>query len=101
MSTANKRHQAVKTYPGLSLSKRCKILEISRYTIYHKLKGENVLNEWLKREADRYFLINPYYGQERMTDYLNLGYHVNIKRVSRLYSLMNLRTIYQALRTIK
>ncbi|WP_374755840.1 IS3 family transposase [Dyadobacter luteus] len=31
---------------------------------------------------------------QRMTDYLRgLGYHVGVKRVRRLYRLMNLRTI--------
>src|SRR5690554_7246948 len=36
-----------------------------------------------------------------MRDYLSLdlGHNVNIKRVSRLYKLMNLRTIYQAPKT--
>ena len=45
---------------------------------------------------DRQFMEHPYYGVERMTDYLNLdlGYWVNIKRVRRLYKLMNLQTIY-------
>jgi putative transposase len=45
---------------------------------------------------DKQFLEHPYYGVERMTDYLNmdLGYHVNVKRVRRLYGLMNLHTIY-------
>jgi putative transposase len=101
MSTADKRHQAVKTHPRLSLSKRCEILGVSRSTIYYKPKGESILNEKLMREIDRYFLKHPYYGQERMTDYLNLdlGYHVNIKRISRLYGLMNLKTIYQAPKT--
>lgn len=101
MSTADKRQQAIKTYPGLSLSKRCKILGVSRSTIYYKPKGESALNEVLMREIDRYFLKHPYYGQERMRDYLNLdlGHNVNIKRVSRLYKLMNLRTIYQAPKT--
>lgn len=101
MSAADKRQQAVKTYPGLSLSKRCEVLGISRSTIYYKPKGESALNERLMREIDRYFLKHPYYGQERMRDHLNLdlGHNVNIKRVSRLYKLMNLRTIYQAPKT--
>lgn len=52
---------------------------------------------------DRQFIEHPYYGVERMTDYLNmdLGYGVNIKRVRRLYKLMNLRTIYAKPKTTK
>jgi putative transposase len=103
MSAADKRHHAVKTHPRLSLSKRCKLIGVSRSTIYYKPKRESVLNEKLMREIDRYFLKHPYYGQERMTDYLNLdlGHNVNIKRVSRLYKLMNLKTIYQAPKTTR
>lgn len=53
------------------------------------------------KEIDAYFLEHPYYGVERMTDYLNLdlGYRVNVKRVRRLYRLMGLRTIYRKPRT--
>ncbi|MFT7299489.1 MAG: hypothetical protein ACI9WO_002313 [Sphingobacteriales bacterium] len=47
------------------------------------------------------FLEHPYYGVERMTDYLNkyLGYRVNVKRVRRLYEIMGLNTIYCKPRT--
>lgn len=50
---------------------------------------------------DVYFLEHPYYGAERMTDYLNLdlGHHVNIKRIRRSYKLMGLQTIYRKPRT--
>ncbi len=36
-------------------------------------------------EIDRYFLEYPYYGAEKMTDYLNLnlGYRVNVKKKER------------------
>lgn len=48
------------------------------------------------KEIDRQFLEHPYYGVERMTDYLNLdlGYRVNVKRIRRLYKIMVLQTIY-------
>ena len=52
-------------------------------------------------KIDQYFLEHPYYGVERMTDYLNmdLGFRVNVKRVRRLYQLMRLNTIYCKPRT--
>jgi len=61
------------------------------------------LNLRLMDAIDRQFLEHPYYGVERMTDYLNmdLGYRVNLKRVRRLYKLMNLRTIYAKPKTTK
>ncbi len=69
----------------------------------YKLKGESLLNLKLMEAIDRYFIDHPYYGVERMTDYLNmdLGYCVNVKRVRRLYKLMNLQTIYARPKTTK
>jgi len=54
------------------------------------------LNEQLMKHIDRYFLLHPYYGVERMVDYLNmdLRYNVNEKRIRRLYKIMNLKTLY-------
>ena len=101
MSAVERRQLAVKAHPRLSLTKRCEMLGISRSSIYYKPKGENALNEKLMRIIDKHFLLHPYYGPERMRDYLNmdLGYNVNIKRVQRLYKIMNLKTIYAAPKT--
>lgn len=96
MSTAERRQLVVAAHPRLSLSKQCTLLGITRSQMYYKPKGESALNDQLMRYIDRYFLLHPYYGVERMTDYLNkdLGYRVNEKRVRRLYQVMNLKTIY-------
>lgn len=96
MSTTERRQKVVKNHPRLSLKEQCKLLSIHRSGLYYKPKGESPLNLRLMETIDRYFLEHPYYGPERMTDYLNLdlGYMVNIKRVRRLYRLMNLHTIY-------
>ena len=53
------------------------------------------------KEIDAHFLEHPYYGAERMTDYLNLdlGHRVNVKRVHRLYKPMGLQTIYRKPKT--
>lgn len=96
MSTTERRQRVVKSHPRLSLKEQCKLLSIHRSGLYYKPKGESPLNLRLMGTIDRYFLDHPYYGVGRMTDYLNLdlGYMVNIKRVRRLYKLMNLHTIY-------
>jgi len=96
MTTTEKRQKVVKNHPRLSLNEQCNILSIHRSGLYYKPKGESLLNLKLMESIDRYFIDHPYYGVERMTDYLNLdlGYRVNIKRVRRLYKLMNLQTIY-------
>ncbi len=103
MSTTQKRQKVVKGHPRLSLKEQCNILSIHRSGFYYKPRGESLLNLRLMEAIDRHFLEHPYYGVERMTDYLNmdLGYRVNIKRVRRLYKLMNLRTIYAKPKTTK
>jgi putative transposase len=103
MSTTQKRQRVVKDHPGLSLKEQCKILSIHRSGLYYKPKGESLLNLRLMAAIDRQFIEHPYYGVERMTDYLNmdLGYRVNVKRVRRLYKLMNLRTVYAKPKTTK
>jgi putative transposase len=101
MSTTEKRLKVVKSQPGLSLKKKCDLLEVNRSGLYFKPKGESPLNLKLMDAIDRHFLEHPYYGVERMTDYLNLdlGHNVNVKRIRRLYGLMALNTIYCKPRT--
>src|SRR5680860_580691 len=101
MSTTERRQKVVKSHPRLGLVQQCKILSIQRSGLYYRPRSEGVLNLKLMKEIDAHFLEHPYYGVERMTDYLNLdlGYLVNIKRVRRLYRLMGLRTIYRKPRT--
>mgnify|MGYP005810735695 CR=1 FL=1 len=96
MSTTKKRKKVVKGYLGLSLVQQCKLLEIHRSGLYYRPKSESAYNLRLMKEIYVCFLEYPYYGVERMTDYLhlNLGHRVNVKRVRKLYKLMGLRTIY-------
>jgi putative transposase len=101
MSTTEKRQLVVASHPRLSLKNQCELLGVSRTLMYYKPRGESALNEQLMKCIDRYFLLHPYYGVERMTDYLNkdLGYRVNEKRVRRLFKIMNLKTIYATPKT--
>lgn len=96
MSATQKRQKVVKSHPGLSLNEQCKLLGIHRSGLYYKPRGESSLNLRLMRIIDEYFQDHPYYGVERMTDYLNLdkGFRVDVKRVRRLYKIMRLNTIY-------
>lgn len=101
MSTTERRQKVVKSHPRLSLVQQCKILDIHRSGLYYKPKSESALNLRLMKEIDVHFLEHPYYGVERMTDYLNLdlGHHVNVKRIRRLYKIMGLQTIYRKPKT--
>ena len=101
MSTTERRQKVVKSHPRLSLVRQCEILNIHRSGLYYKSKSESLLNLKLMKDIDVQFLEHPYYGVERMTDYLNLdlGYQVNVKRIRRLYKIMGLQTIYRKPKT--
>jgi len=101
MSTTERRKKVVKCHPRPSLVQQCELLDIHRSGLYYKPRNESMCNLRLMKGIDAYFLEHPYYGVERMTDYLNLdlGHRVNVKRVRRLYKLMGLQTIYRKPRT--
>ena len=101
MSTTDKRQKVVKSHPRLSLDQQCNLLTIHRSGVYYKPKGESGLNLRLMKIIDEYFMEHPYFGVERMTDYLRLdkGFKVNKKRIRRLYHLMGIHTIYPKRKT--
>ena len=90
----------VRDHPGLSLSRQCDILAISRSSYYYTPKGESPENLMLMRRIDELFLKYPFYGSRQMVRQLRredicVGRH----RVRRLMRLMGLEAIYQAPRT--
>ena len=80
----------------LSVSRQCRLLNLHRSGLYYTAKLEAEENLYLMRLIDEHFLKYPFKGTRRMTVWLKeQGYNVNRKRVSRLYRLMGLRTIYR------
>jgi putative transposase len=95
MTTMEKRELIAPEYSDLSVSAQCELIGLQRSSYYFRPKGLSAINQHIMKEIDRKFLNCPFYGVERMTDHLcGLGYHVGVKRVRRLYRLMNLRTLY-------
>ena len=81
---------------GLSVSKQCSLLSISRSSFYYEPKGESEMNLDLMRLIDKQFLETPFYGVRQMTWHLRNDDHlVNEKRIRRLMRLMGLMPIYQ------
>ena len=80
---------------GLSVSRQCALLGLSRSSYYYELKGESELNLELMRLIDEQYTRAPFFGEPKMTEWLNrLGYEVNHKRVERLMRVMGLQAIY-------
>ncbi|MBT8156085.1 IS3 family transposase [Epibacterium ulvae] len=87
---------------GLSVSKQCSLLSISRSSFYYEPTGESEMNLGLMRLIDKQFLENPFYGVRQMTWHLRNDDHlVNEKRIRRLMRLMGLMPIYQKPNTSK
>ncbi len=85
-----------KDHSSLSVSRQCKILGLSRSSLYYRAKGESDLNHELMRLMDEHYLDHPYKGAERMHVWLtkDKGYRVNKKRIERLYyDVMGLRSV--------
>ncbi|MGH7013644.1 MAG: transposase, partial [Stellaceae bacterium] len=52
--------------PGLSLSRQCRLLSISRSSFYYTPKGESPENLALMRRIDELFLRYPFFGSRQM-----------------------------------
>ena len=100
MSLRERRARIDPGHPKLSLSRQCRLLRVSRSSLYHKPKGESEDNRALMRRLDELFMAYPFYGSRQMVRHLRReGVGVGRHRVRRLMLLMGLEAIYQAPRT--
>ena len=89
-----------RNHPELSLSRQCRLLSLSRSSVYHTPQGESAQNLELMRWIDELFLKYPFYGSRQMVRHLwREGVRVGRHRVRRLMRMMGLQAIYQAPRT--
>ena len=89
-----------KNNKDLSVVRQSEMLSIHRSGLYYKPCEESSFNIDLMKVIDEQFLEKPFYGVARMTEHLNrMGYLVNVKRIRRLYRLMDLRAIFPAPKT--
>ena len=100
MSRGERKAMVARDHPGLSLSRQCRLVSISRSSFYHEPKGESPETLALMRRIDELFLKYPFYGSRQMVRQLRReGVRVGRHRVRRLMRLMGLEAIYQAPRT--
>ena len=100
MSRGERKAMIAPDHPGLSLSRQCHLLSLSRSSVYYLPKGESPANLVLMRRIDELFLESPFYGSRQMARQLRReGFDVGRHRVRRLMRLMGLEAIYQAPRT--
>ena len=100
MSRGERKRMISRDHPGMSLSRQCQVLAISRSSFYYAPKGESPANLALMRRIDELFLKYPFYGSRQMVRQLRReDIYVGRHRVRRLMRLMGLEAIYQAPRT--
>jgi len=100
MSRGERKAMIVPDRPGLSLSRQCRLLSISRSSFYYTPRGESPENLVLMRRLDEMFLRYPFFGSRQMVRQLRRdGVRAGRHRVRRLMRLMGLEAIYQAPKT--
>lgn len=100
MSRGERKAMIVPDRPGLSLSRQCRLLSISRSSFYYTPRGESPENLVLMRRIDEMFLRYPFFGSRQMVRQLRRdGVRAGRHRVRRLMRLMGLEAIYQAPKT--
>ncbi len=80
----------------ISLARQCKILKISRSSLYYMPVGFNAETLELMRLIDRVFTQYPFFGSRQIAAYLpRKGYHAGRHRIQRLMKVMGLEAIYK------
>jgi len=94
--TVEQKRKAIE--PGhkkISIYRQCELLSLSRSGLYYKRKSETEYNELLMKLIDKQYIETPFYGIDKMTEWLRRqGHHVNHKRVRRLMRQMGLEAVY-------
>ncbi len=102
MSRAERRGLVEREAPALPISRQCRLLAVSRASVYRQPAEISEEDCTIMALIDRQYLARPYYGSRRMAAWLaTQGHVVNRKRVQRLMRLAGLVAIYQRPNTSK
>jgi putative transposase len=102
MSPSERREMIRKENTDLSLTRQCKLLKISRSSIYYTPVGFDQATIDLMHEIDRIFTKYPFFGSRQIAAYLpQSGFSAGRHRVRRLMGIMGLHAIYKGPNTSK
>ncbi|MBT6585320.1 MAG: IS3 family transposase [Gammaproteobacteria bacterium] len=102
MSPNERREMIRKENTKLSLTGQCKLLKISRSSIYYTPVGFDQATLDLMHEIDRIFMKYPFFGSRQIAAYLpQSGFSAGRHRVRRLMGIMGLQAIYKGPNTSK
>ncbi len=93
--TLEQKRRALDPGKEIPVYRQCELLGLSRSSLYYKPKGETEYNERLMKLIDEQYVKTPFYGIDKMTEWLRREkYYVNHKRVRRLMRQMGMEAIY-------
>jgi len=102
MSPSERRDMIRKENTNLSLTRQCKLLKISRSSIYYTPVGFDQATIDLMHEIGRIFIKYPFFGSRQIAAYLpQSGFSAERHLVRRLMSIMGLQAIYKGPNTSK
>ena len=85
---------------SISIRRQCELLGLNRSSYYYQPQGLDSQTLLLLRLIDEEFTRHPFLGMRRMKVYLaGLGWHVNRKRLRKLYDLLGIEAVYPKPRT--
>ena len=94
--TIEQKQKAIEvSHREISICRQCELLALNRGSLYYQRSGETSYNEQLMRLLDEQYIETPFYGIDRMTEWLRRqGHCVNHKRIRRLMRQMGLEAVY-------
>ena len=102
MSREGERREMIrKDNTDLSLTRQCKLLKVSRSSIYYTPVGMNAETLKLMHEIDRVFTKYPFFGSRQIAAYLpQSGFSAGRHHVRRLMGIMGLQAVYKGPNTL-
>jgi len=95
LTLEQKRNAVEPEHKKISICRQCELLGLNRSGLYYKPCGETQYNEQLMKLIDEQYIETPFYGIDKMTEWLRRkGHYVNHKRVRRLMRQMGLEAVY-------
>ena len=102
MSLSERRAMIDKEHSGLSVVRQCKLLKVSRSSVYYTRAEHDPATLALMHEIDRIFTQYPFFGSRQIAAYLPRGgFNAGRHRVRRLMRVMGLKALYQKPNTSK
>jgi putative transposase len=79
----------------IPIYRQCELLSLNRSSLYYMPCRDTQYNELLMKLIDVQYIETPFYGIDKMTEWLlRQGHYVNHKRVRRLMRQMGLEAVY-------